>query len=220
MAFRPVTPNGVDVYASRRKWKNPSTTKTYYAWRSMRQRCTNPKHADWHNYGGRGIRVCDRWVNDYDAFFDDMGPAPEGMTLERIDVEKGYSPANCRWATAAEQAINKRTNHTITHDGKTMTVCQWADHLGIPRDTLCRRLAVYKMPVARALTPESLVPVTRCGTRHGYAKGCRCELCKAAHAAHHREMRAKRKARAEQARRAVDAAGYLACGAEVAGVGA
>lgn len=204
MAFRPVTSNGVDVYDSRRKWKNPAGSKTYYVWRSMRHRCSNPRSQAWANYGGRGIRVCSRWADSYDAFVEDMGFAPDGMTLDRVDVNGDYEPGNCRWVGWDVQAVNKRSNHLITHDGKTMTVCQWADHLGIPRDTLCRRLAVYKMPVAKALTPDSLVPVTQCGTRHGYEKGCRCELCKAAHAARHREMRAKRKARAQQARSATE----------------
>lgn len=198
MAFRPVTSNSVDVYDSRRKWKNPAGSKTYYVWRSMRHRCSNPRSQAWANYGGRGIRVCSRWADSYDAFVEDMGFAPDGMTLDRVDVNGDYEPGNCRWVGWDVQAVNKRSNHLITHDGKTMTVCQWADHLGISRDTLCRRLAVYKMPVAKALTPESLVPATQCGTRHGYEKGCRCEFCRAANTLRCREQRARRQAGAAQ----------------------
>lgn len=190
-----ITPEIVDVYASRRKWRNPSGTKTYFAWRAMRSRCFNKKNPSWPHYGGRGIDVCEHWAKDYDAFFDDMGEAPENTSLERIDVNKGYYPENCTWATLGEQAVNKRTTRWITHNGETMCLSQWASKLGLPVDTLWRRLNIYKMPVGKALTSESLVPKWRHGTRQGYNRGCKCVDCKAAHAAHHREQRAKRKAK-------------------------
>lgn len=193
-----INPKVVDVYASRRKWKNPSGTRTYFAWRAMRSRCSNKNNPSWKNYGGRGITVCKSWLKNYDAFFDDMGEAPEGMWLERIDVNKGYCPENCTWATPEEQAVNKRTNRWITHNGQTMCLSQWAKEIGVAVDTLNRRLNVYKMPIEKALTPGSLVPAWRHGTRQGYSKGCKCADCKAAHAAHHREQRAKRKARADK----------------------
>lgn len=180
-----------DVYASRRKWENPSTTRTYYAWRSMRNRCTNPKNASWKHYGGRGVSVCDRWLTDYDAFVEDMGIAPDGLTLDRIETNGNYEPSNCRWTGWVAQANNKRSNVNLTHDGKTQTSAQWADELGIGRDTLHRRLSVYGMDVAKALTPGSLVPETRCGTSHGYVKGCRCDDCRAAHAKAYRDGRKK-----------------------------
>ena len=170
------------MMAFAKKWRNPSATKTYLAWRGMRHRCINPKSAAWANYGGRGITVCETWKDSYDAFFADMGECPEGLSLDRIDVNKGYSPENCRWAGWDVQANNKRDNVHLTHNGETMTASQWAKHLGIKRDTLFRRLNVYKMDVARALTPGSLVPVRKCGTRQGYAKGCRCAECRAVNA--------------------------------------
>lgn len=179
-----------DAYDSRRKWKNPSSTKTYHAWRNMRRRCSNPNDESWYNYGGRGISVCERWQDDYDAFVSDMGLAPDGLTLDRIDVEGDYEPGNCRWVGWNVQANNKRTNTNLTHNGKTQTATQWATELGIGTDTLHRRLNVYGMDVVRALTAGSLVPEVRCGTRTGYEGGCRCDGCRAAHAKAYRERRA------------------------------
>lgn len=184
--------------AFQKKWKNSTGTKTYFAWRSARARCSNPKDASFKHYGGRGVRVCDEWLNDYDAFVRDMGEAPDGMTLDRIDVNGDYSPENCRWATNAEQASNKRSNRMITHDGETLTLSQWARKLGVGVDTLCRRLNVYEMPIERALTAGNFEPQKKQwqhGTESGYRHGCKCAECKAAHAKLYREMRQRRKER-------------------------
>lgn len=80
---------------------------TYISWSSMIQRTTNPRNPAWPHYGGRGITVCDRW-RSYEAFLQDMGERPPGLTLDRIDVNGHYEPGNCRWATWSEQRLNQR----------------------------------------------------------------------------------------------------------------
>lgn len=177
----------------KQKWKNPTGTRTYFAWRSMRNRCSNPRYPSYIHYGGRGISVCKRW-SSYDAFFEDMGEAPVGMSLDRINNNKGYSPANCRWATIDEQLNNQRRNIRLTKNGKTQTASQWAKELGLRASTLFKRLE--RMPEETALTP-GMLRTWRHGTRAGYeGHGCRCELCRQANAERHRLQRQKRKERA------------------------
>jgi hypothetical protein len=101
-------------------------TKTYEVWKNMRQRCNNPKNPQYINYGGRGIKICDRW-NNYENFLEDMGETSEGLSIDRIDNDKGYSPDNCRWATRKEQNRNQRKNIHVTINGVTKLLVEWVE---------------------------------------------------------------------------------------------
>lgn len=95
-------------------------TPTYQSWRGMKERCVSPSHAAWNNYGGRGIKVCDRWLgkDGFSNFLSDMGERPgKEYTLDRIDYDKDYAPENCKWSTRTEQARNTRQNKIYVIDG-------------------------------------------------------------------------------------------------------
>lgn len=99
-------------------------TETYKIWAGMKSRCLRKKHESYKNYGGRGIKVCKRWMK-FENFLADMGERPRGLSIDRINVSGNYERKNCRWATAKEQANNKRKVRLITHDGVTMSFNQW-----------------------------------------------------------------------------------------------
>jgi hypothetical protein len=115
-------------------------TAIYYAWAAMIQRCENPKNKWYHRYGGRGIKVCEAWRNDFRAFYADMGDKPDGLELDRKDNNGDYSKENCQWSTRSEQVRNRITTKYLTFNGETMTLPDWADRLGIKRKVLERRI--------------------------------------------------------------------------------
>lgn len=118
-----------------RKW-----TIEYTKWAAMMQRCTNPKSRRYSDYGGRGIRVCRKWMK-FINFLSDMGICPSpSHTLGRKSNSKGYSPKNCRWETRIEQANNKRTSRLITAFGRTMTLAQWGLESPVTTSAIYRRI--------------------------------------------------------------------------------
>lgn len=111
----------------------------YAAWRTMRTRCENENCAAYPNYGGRGITVCEEW-KDFSNFYRDMGDRPAGLSLDRIDNEKGYSRDNCRWADRTTQARNQRNMHMLTLNGEEQPLCVWAERSGLSLSTIWARL--------------------------------------------------------------------------------
>jgi hypothetical protein len=125
-------------------------------WKGMIERCSNPKAKDRINYVNRGISVCKRWQGStgFANFLKDMGDPGEDskLTLDRIDNDKGYSKANCRWATWSMQHRNRRSNRHITAGGKTQTLVAWAEQTGIKRSTITKRIDKYGWSPADAVT--------------------------------------------------------------------
>jgi len=115
-------------------------TREHNSWKQLRQRCNNPKDPSYHRYGGRGIKVCERW-GSFENFLQDMGQCPEGKkSIDRVDNNGDYEPLNCRWATNKEQSQNRRTNSLIEFRGEVKCISQWAEEIGIQKATIRARL--------------------------------------------------------------------------------
>lgn len=112
----------------------------YVAWQHMKSRCYNAANPDYPNWGGRGIRVCDRWRDSFEAFLADMGPRPTGATIERRDNDSDYEPGNCVWASRQAQARNTRRNRRLTIAGTTRTLAEWCQLAGLSEATVRKRL--------------------------------------------------------------------------------
>lgn len=134
-----------------------SDKKLYYVWKSMIRRCYNTKESHYSSYGGRGIKVCDAWKSDCKPFYEwalSSGYA-EGLSIDRINVDGNYEPSNCQWISMLKQQFNKRNNHTLTYDGKTQTITEWALEIGVKQKTLLSRINDYGWSVERALTEKT-----------------------------------------------------------------
>lgn len=165
-------------------------TRIYKIWCQLVQRCTNENHPNYHLYGGRGIELCRRW-RKFEHFYADMGDGASGLSLERKNNDKGYSPENCKWATTAEQNRNKRDNRFLTFRGRTQCIKDWAKEIGLTDKGLAHRIdagwsveeALTTLKV-RQLTPEerALRQWARLEFKRGKCVGLviirdKCELC-------------------------------------------
>lgn len=145
------------------KLHGKSRSKIYWAWGSMKSRCSNPNDPNYKNYGGRGITISDEWGNSFQSFCDwsiNNGYTEE-LTLDRIDVNGNYEPSNCRWVDMKTQCNNRRSNRLITYNGETLTMSQWADKLGINKMTLKSRLNISNWSIEKAFN----TPVRKCERR-------------------------------------------------------
>lgn len=141
-------------------YKDMTRRKIYLRYKYMLNRCYRKKDKEFKNYGGRGIEVDDIWMGK-DGFENFYRWAinngfDENLTLDRIDVNKNYNPSNCKWSNAKEQAINRRTTHFITYNGETHSITDWANILGIKKNTLSKRINCYGIDVEKAFTKGKL----------------------------------------------------------------
>lgn len=129
-------------------------TRLYRCWMDMKQRCTNKRFKEYASYGGRGIKVCDEWKDDFSAF--ESWAMSHGysndLSIDRIDVDKDYCPENCRWTTYHQQARNRTNNVYIEYNGKRMILRDWARHTGISDHTIRRRLNAG-LPLEKVFSP-------------------------------------------------------------------
>lgn len=134
-------------------------TRLYRVWGNMKTRCYNKRNRNYARWGARGITVCDEWRSDFQAFYDwaMANGYEDGLSIDRIDNDRGYSPDNCRWATPEQQANNTRKTTSIECNGEAYTLAQWSKKLGIDKTTLFYRLkrlppeAAFTMPIQNPL---------------------------------------------------------------------
>lgn len=117
-------------------------SRLYNIWRSMKQRCTNPKTVNYHNYGGRGIKVCEEWSSHFISFYDwaMKNGYSDTLSIDRINSNGNYEPSNCRWVSCKAQNNNRRSNKFLELDGQNHTIAEWADITGIKLATIWARL--------------------------------------------------------------------------------
>lgn len=145
-------------------------SQIYSTWKAMKARCFNPKNRGYRHYGGRGIRVCKRWMK-FENFLADMGERPAGLQIDRIDNDGNYEPGNCRWATPLENALNTRWSRRYTFKGKTNNISGWARMMGITSRAMRHRVNFW--PLEQALTAKPIgnnATKTQCPLGHAFDK--------------------------------------------------
>jgi len=129
-------------------------TSEYISWANMKARCFNPNYKHYSNWGGRGITVCDRWLNSFENFLADIGLKPTSKhSLDRIDNDGDYFPENCKWSTRVEQQNNRRYNHLITIGCVTLTIAQWTKEMGFGETVIGDRLKLGWSEFDAVMTP-------------------------------------------------------------------
>jgi hypothetical protein len=136
----------------RSKTHGMSNTSTYAIWDTMIARCHRETSKDYKRYGAKGIKVCERW-RVFDVFLADMGVRPKKMSIDRIDNTKGYSPENCRWATAKQQVYNSSAVRLITINNRTQCIADWCKEIGIATGTVAARIFKGMSPEIAITTP-------------------------------------------------------------------
>jgi hypothetical protein len=137
-----INPNFKHGYASGRRGEQKPESAEYRTWKVIKVRCYNKKFKQYKDYGGRGIRVCERWLCSFENFLADMGlkPSPQHSIDRYPDKDGNYSPENCRWATDKEQRRNRGSNVFLTYNNQTLCVTDWGRKLGVPHKTIRSRL--------------------------------------------------------------------------------
>jgi hypothetical protein len=126
----------------------------YAIWHAIKQRCYNKDADHYEDYGGRGIQMCDRWLESFMNFYEDMGPRPnKSLSIDRLDNSGNYEKSNCEWRTKKEQSNNTRRNHILEHNGEKKTISEWARYLNISKRTILARLR-YGWSIERTLTEQ------------------------------------------------------------------
>lgn len=140
-----------DSLSARSRSHGMSKTTTYKSWCHMKERCLNEGNQDYKDYGGRGIKVCERWLNSFECFLADMGEKPDGKySIDRLKTDGDYCPENCRWSTNEQQARNRRNNHPVEFNGRTQLLVEWSQETGVRQETIRYRLK-HGWSVAEAL---------------------------------------------------------------------
>ena len=157
-------------------------TPTRIVWQNMKDRCRNPNHPQFKDYGGRGIQVCQRWLDNFQNFLADMGEKPSNLSIDRIDNDGNYEPENCQWSPRRRQNRNTRRTKWITYNGQTKCMADWAEEFKMHPAVLWSRLK-RGWTTERALAPRNpaMTAAEKCRAyrlrkKANLAKGVACKL--------------------------------------------